>query len=122
MDVPVLRELRHRDDIALIDIKSGLKAVADLLYSCERIASSSLHGLILADAYGIPSCWIELSRRIAGGWFKFIDYFCSVGRAVDRPVPLSSSSDLRTIQRSCMCSPMKIDLDRLLACCPFRGR
>ena len=47
--------------------------------SCRKIVSSSLHGLILADAFGIPRR-TEMAERQAkeGGPFKFQDYCASI--------------------------------------------
>lgn len=46
--------------------------------SCELVISSSLHGLIFADAYGIPSLfWNEMGPE--NEW-KYQDYFEGVGR------------------------------------------
>jgi pyruvyltransferase len=51
-----------------------------LIQSCDFIASSSLHGVIVADALGIPNVWVRLCDP-ANFDFKFDDYFRSVGRA-----------------------------------------
>ena len=46
--------------------------------SCKLVISSSLHGLIFADAYGIPSLfWNEIGPE--NEW-KYQDYFQGVGR------------------------------------------
>lgn len=45
--------------------------------SCRFIYSSSLHGLIVSHAYGIPALWFE-HTRLTGDRFKFYDYFSSV--------------------------------------------
>lgn len=45
--------------------------------SCEYILSSSLHGIIVAHAYGIPALWIKHGYINTDG-FKFHDYFSSV--------------------------------------------
>lgn len=51
---------------------------------CKKIVSSSLHGIILADAFGIPRR-IEISPRMLshphqeGGLFKWMDYSASLG-------------------------------------------
>ena len=48
------------------------------LSHCSRIVSSSLHGLIFADAYGIPSLfWKESEATVP---WKYMDYFDGVGR------------------------------------------
>ena len=50
----------------------------DELCNCEYIISSSLHGLILAEAYKIPTLWAVFSNNINGGDFKFMDYYSSI--------------------------------------------
>lgn len=47
--------------------------------SCRRIVTSSLHGMIVADAFGIPRR-AEISPTLAkdGGDFKFRDYSASI--------------------------------------------
>ncbi|WFM69997.1 polysaccharide pyruvyl transferase family protein [Halomonas sp. CKK8] len=63
------------------------KFVSDIL-SCKYILSSSLHGLILADTYGIPNRWIRLSDKLLGGSYKFIDYYTTTDALVDDPMPM----------------------------------
>jgi len=46
--------------------------------ACELILSQSLHGLIVADAFSIPNVWIAPSEAMAGGRFKFDDYFSTL--------------------------------------------
>ncbi|MBX5446790.1 polysaccharide pyruvyl transferase family protein, partial [Sphaerobacter sp.] len=60
----------------------------DEVCECEAIVSTSLHGLIVAQAYGIPAIWGTFSsseKGIQGGDVKFIDYFASVGIHDPRP-------------------------------------
>lgn len=61
-------------EIRLIDVNAGVAEVVDAIASCDVILSSSLHGLIAADAYGIPCAWVKISHRVHGGRFKFDDY------------------------------------------------
>lgn len=46
--------------------------------SCETLISQSLHGLIVADALGIPNVWVASSDDRVGGRFKFDDYFSTL--------------------------------------------
>ncbi len=52
--------------------------IIDQIKECENILSSSLHGLILADAYSIPSLRLKFRDKIIGGDFKFEDYYSGV--------------------------------------------
>ena len=66
--------------VRVIDLASGdIEEVTDQILSCKRIISSSLHGLIIADAYDIPNAWID-SGSPNGGDFKFYDYFITVNK------------------------------------------
>lgn len=55
-------------------------ATVDAIAGCSLIISSSLHGIIIAEAYGVPAVWIQPSDRIFGGHHKFQDYYASTGR------------------------------------------
>lgn len=47
------------------------------ILSAEKVISSSLHGIILAEAYGIPCVWLY---DIPDSPFKYEDYYSSTGR------------------------------------------
>lgn len=62
-------------------INLGVKDVENVvaqIMACRLTLSTSLHGLIVSHAYGIPSLWVR-RNNLAGGAFKFHDYFMSVG-------------------------------------------
>jgi len=42
------------------------------------VITTSLHGLVTADAYGIPAVWTTLDPPLTGGDFKFRDYEAAV--------------------------------------------
>jgi len=64
-----------------IDVQADPDTVIREAAKCERIVSSSLHGLILADSLGIPNMWIY-SDKVVGGGFKFRDYAASFGEEI----------------------------------------
>lgn len=100
--------------IRLIDIMAGPEAFLGALWECERVVSSSLHGIIFAEAYGIPAHWLEISDRVIGGGYKFADYYEGTGR--DRPNPLS----LDTMRTQPDWQPPAADVaTRLAAAFPF---
>lgn len=69
-----------------------------MISECDFIASSSLHGLIIADSYGIPNVWIRTPNIHDGANFKFYDYFSSVGRPDYRQVVLSGEENLQSLE------------------------
>jgi pyruvyltransferase len=74
----------EKDKFLVIDIERPWKEVIDNILSCEKIITSSLHGIIAAEAYGIPVKWVKYSDKIIGGTFKFDDYFLGTGREFQR--------------------------------------
>jgi pyruvyltransferase len=65
----------------LIDVTAPLEQVVAQAASCERIYTSSLHGLILADALGLPRLWATYPK-VQGGGFKFHDYAGALGQSI----------------------------------------
>ena len=98
---PVIREIKEKyaDEILVIDLAHYEKwtDVIDQICSCDCILSSSLHGLIVSDAYQIPNCWIELTGRISGGHFKYYDYASSVERSFGKPIKIENFADVRDL-------------------------
>lgn len=71
------RKGRPDSAVKLINATRPWDAVVREILACEVILSSSLHGLIVAEAYGIPAL---LWMRGAGVEFKYRDYYDSTGR------------------------------------------
>jgi pyruvyltransferase len=65
----------------IIDIRSPIEEVIINAAKCEKIITSSLHGLILADALGLPRMWKKYSR-VQGHGYKFHDYSSSLGQRI----------------------------------------
>ena len=61
-------------------ITKNIEEVIDDILSCDKIISSSLHGLIVSDAYNIPNKWVKFTNQINGDYTKYYDYFLSVKR------------------------------------------
>lgn len=61
----------------LIDITGDPIDVLNQISQCECILSSGLHGLIVADSFGIPNKRLVYTRRLIGDDYKFDDYYSS---------------------------------------------
>ncbi|XP_075251655.1 uncharacterized protein LOC142344055 isoform X2 [Convolutriloba macropyga] len=66
------------------DFKNHVDDVPKDVTSCKKVLSSSLHGLIVSHSYGIPAAVITLSSKIAGGNWKYRDYYESLGIFMER--------------------------------------
>lgn len=118
-DSPLLDKFRHNHDIFIINILDDINKVVDNICSCERIASSSLHGIIASDAYGIPSVWIEISDKVIGKGFKFYDYFEAVGRKDETCLCINENTNLGDIYLHFKEYYIDLDLSALVEVCPF---
>jgi len=104
-----------------IDIQQRIERVIDQIVACEYIVSSSLHGLIVAHAYGVPALWVKFADNLLGDGTKFRDYLASVGQTPYDPVRLDYREiDARRLIGMVPDPPPVIDTGPLWAACPFR--
>lgn len=110
------------DRYTLINIASGFSQVISAFSKCRLIISSSLHGLMLADALGIPNVFAHFFKYSDMRWYswKFFDYFLSVGRPLDPPADCSDKVDPDLVERSIKSyQGIKFDYGKFLDACPF---
>tara|TARA_B110000196_G_scaffold320339_1_gene342078 strand:- start:5747 stop:6745 length:999 start_codon:yes stop_codon:yes gene_type:complete len=63
----------------IIDVQKDLQQVVDEIVSSDVCISTSLHGLIIAQSYGIPWVWLEIvDDNLVGNDFKFRDFFSTI--------------------------------------------
>jgi pyruvyltransferase len=105
--------------VRIIDVASGITEFVRAVKSCEVLVSSSLHGLICADAYGVPNAWIQLSDQVIGGDFKFQDYRLSIGEHEPAAIRPDLGMALCRVTNKAALHPLRIDLRKLLLACPF---
>lgn len=84
----------------IIDVCSGIDKVAKEISQCDMVLSSSLHGLAVADSYGIPNAWIKTSDRVLSEDFKFTDYYSTCGIENPRPYDLSLCKSQKAPRKS----------------------
>lgn len=69
---------QYSDKCKIIDLRTNdIKKVIYDITACEYILSTSLHGIIVSHAYGIPALWIKKNDINTDG-IKFNDYFSSM--------------------------------------------
>ena len=74
-----MQDMELPDYMKNIDIRTDdYKYFIDELCSCEKIISSSLHGIILAEVYGIPAIFLAEDRNFE--MLKYYDWYLSSGR------------------------------------------
>lgn len=65
--------------VHLVDVHTDLRDVISQIASARVCVSSSLHGIIIAQAYGIPWVWLYApDKNIGGDRFKFDDFFSTL--------------------------------------------
>jgi pyruvyltransferase len=88
---------RHPDEVRLVNVHAEPGPTVREIASCAAIVTSSLHGLVVADAFGIPAAWTTLEPAIPGGDFKFHDYETVVTPGRSRHCPLRPGQSLSEV-------------------------
>lgn len=118
-----ISKFKNEADVKIIRLRgyTNWKEVIDEICSCEFVVSSSLHGLIISDAYKIPNQWVKFSDKISGGYFKYHDYFLSVGREINPPYIFTHATTLNEIlEQKGLYKVITWDPTKLLQVSPFR--
>ena len=123
----VSAEYHNMEGVQVIDLMTlDIEKTTDEILACEKIISSSLHGVIVPHTYGIPAIWIQFSNNVFGDNIKYYDYFTSVGiNAYEIPVNekmqldylLSHFEKVQALPEKNIIEDLKKDL---MEHCPFR--
>lgn len=70
-------------------VTSDYKYFIDEICASELVVSSSLHGLIIAESYGVPTIWYNPQDR---GTFKYKDWYLSIG--ITNPAVINNISEI----------------------------
>ena len=123
----VVAAYKDQPNIKIIDMMTlDVEEVTRQILQCEQTISSSLHGLIVSHAYGIPSVWVEFSQKLFGDGIKFADYLESVKLFAYQPEHLTTSKSLYELEQIVRKFPSLPETDQLgqmkselLTVCPF---
>ena len=119
-----LNKFKNNENIKIINFRqyTSYQDVIDEMLSCEFIFSESLHGLIISEAYNIPSKWIDISlEKREKSNFKFHDYFLSQGYDIEKAIDFNglNISDLELIAKQPYHNHYNLDINKLISACPF---
>ena len=64
----------------VLNPESAPKTVIGRISECEAVLSSAMHGLIVADSFGIPNIRVIASESLMGGDYKFKDYYSAFSK------------------------------------------
>jgi len=125
----VVELFKDNKDVVIIDLMTNdVELTTTQILECERIISSSLHGIIVPHAYGIPAIWTKFSDRLFGDNIKFKDYFMSVdiepynGNTIETDINMNQIEDL-FIENKALPKEHQIHVlkEGLMASCPFKS-
>lgn len=124
-EISLIPHYVHRDSVRpdstmvqSVDVRRDIREVIPQIVSGNSVISSSLHGLIIAQAYGIPWVWLDVvDRPLTGNDFKFEDFFTCLDRKAVSRVQVSKDSlaslSYTEIAKKASLPDLTIDLDLL---------
>ncbi|XCF07751.1 polysaccharide pyruvyl transferase family protein [Tamlana crocina] len=121
---------QNENAVLLIDLMTkDIEETTNQILKCKKVVSSSLHGVIVAHAYGIPAVWQKFSNDVFGDDIKYQDYFESVGIAPYKPNVISSKMNTEQLLelfngREVLPKQKKIEdiCENLMRVCPFKTK
>ncbi|MCI1748718.1 MAG: polysaccharide pyruvyl transferase family protein [Acidipropionibacterium sp.] len=95
---PRIIDLRKNESLHMINVLDPVEEVIRQICQSRLIISSSLHGLIVADAFRIPNYRMRMVDNRWGGDYKFEDYCSAFGQstAVTSPEDVVHNPDRYT--------------------------
>ncbi len=114
---PWVRNLVTDADVVDLNVHTDPQEFLADVAACEAVVSSSLHGLIFAEALGVPNVWIKLSDGVRGGGFKFHDWY-SLAQMPQREPELPEGLTAADCVRRAALHGMQIDVEALIGSFP----
>lgn len=99
-------------DSKIINIQAEPMQVIEEIAQCETIISTAMHGLIVADSFGIPNRWCRCSDKLTGGNYKFKDYYSVFNLNDMEPLDLNNI-EIKEDFIDNICNNYKIDYQKV---------
>lgn len=117
----LLNKLQNEEGVLIINIahyEHWLDFI-DQIHECKVVASTSLHGLIISEAYGIPNVWIKLKGQESRDDFKYHDFFLSINSDREPLLINQETTSEYIINEAKKWQKGSLDLQPLINSCPF---
>ncbi|HEY1474619.1 MAG TPA: polysaccharide pyruvyl transferase family protein [Pseudolabrys sp.] len=118
---PWVQNMVQDPDVVDLNVHADPEEFLSNVAACEAVVSSSLHGLIFAEALGVPNVWIKLSDKVLGEGFKFRDWF-SLAQAPQREPVLPRDLTIAACMQQASLHGMQVDADGLMENFPALSR
>lgn len=64
-----------------VDVQRPAEVLTEEIAQSDVVVSTSLHGIVLAQAYGIPWVWLHIADSGQGDRFRFSDFFTTLEKS-----------------------------------------
>ena len=115
------REIRD-PRVRLINVCDSFADVARAILSCRLVLSTSLHGVILAESYGIPALLVFYGGHPRCDATKYVDYFESTDRDLHARSIRCVSDITRLASETSRVPAPRFPRDALVAAFPYPVR
>ena len=112
VDYKKVSQMITNKNLHIINVLDPVEKTIDNINSCSFTITSSLHGLIISHAYGIPSIWVEFSSKLSGDGTKFNDYLLSVNLPAYNPPNLNKNELSEDFLKSLISSKASMSLPK----------
>jgi pyruvyltransferase len=116
---PILAEMLREPGVVDLDVGETPERFLARMADCAAVISTSLHGLVFAEALGIPNLWVKAGDKLIGGEFKFSDWFATTARPQVRPHVLTDGDSALALAARAELRESLIDVQALTAAFPF---
>lgn len=119
VDNPVFTGIQDAS-VKVLDFRTQSLDVLDEIRNADVVLSQSLHGLIFAEAFGVPNAWI--SSKVDENWcFKFHDWFSTTASPETEPFVFKGPQifDYLGAAKNARLHDSLIDIDALVQAFPM---
>ncbi|WP_104103984.1 polysaccharide pyruvyl transferase family protein [Arthrobacter sp. 08Y14] len=115
------------NSVRVLDVQDGLERVVRQIATARVCLSTSLHGVIIAQAYGVPWVWVRVEdHKLGGDTFKFEDFFSTLDVSAVRSVDVAKDDiaafDVHAVADAAALPELQISLDALLLSFPLMAQ